>query len=784
MTKFLFALYLLISCITSLNAQNVTISGNVSNQQTGEQLIGATIVDTINLIGNASNKFGFYTLTVSANEKCVLQCSFIGYKTKYITIKPNNDTTINFKLKSGEEIDEVSVFASSKIEDRTEISKIEIPIKQIRNLPSISGEANILKAYQLMPGVQSGSEGNSGLFVRGGTPDQNLFLLDDVPLYNVTHLGGLYSVFDPSMVKSIELYKGGFPARYGGRVSSVIDVRNRDGNLYKYKGEIGFSLILSKFFIEGPIIKDKSSFAFSLRRSNLDIYSYLFNRLVNNPYNTGYTFYDINFKANYILSPNNRLFVSVYHGRDKYYYKEKENEVMSEYSYDSKSELKWGNSAASLRWYHVFSGKVFNNLTLAYTKYNYQNNNLYKQTNLTDNTVLSDEFSLQSTVNDIILKSDCEIPISGNKFRIGGKYIKHFFTPSHISYSQSLGDSNIISPDVANELNTDEIAVYAEFVYQLLKNLSVNAGVRAESYFVENKTFLSIQPRIIANYKIYNLWALKASYCMMQQNIHLLTNSNTGLPTDLWLPATKNVKPEKSKQLTIGIAHTTKLNYEFSIEAYHKTLNNLIEYKEGILLFGTSQTWENKIEKEGKGRVIGLEFLVKKNMGRTTGWIGYTLSKSERSFENIDNGNYFPFKYDQRHDFSITLNYDISEKLNLSGTWVYHTGHAITLPTGKYQLYTFDYSDSNSENQHIMEDVHIYSNKNAYRMPAYHKLDIGLNYTKKKKNGVSKWTVGVYNAYNRQNAYYLFFKETDGETKLYQQSAFPILLNFGYSFLF
>ena len=341
-------------CILNFLAfsQKVTISGYVLDKNTGEHLLGANIYDNTNHTGHITNKFGFYSIILTKGEFCIFQYSYVGYSSLSITITPRSDTTINIKLIAGTNLEEVQITTAKKekLEKRNEISKVEIPIEQIKTLPNITGESDILKAYQLMPGIQSGSEANNGLYVRGGTPDQNLFLLDDVPLYNVSHLGGLYSVFDPSMVKSVELYKGGFPARYGGRTSSVVDVRNKDGNLYNYGGELGLSLLLSKLFVEGPIKKDNASFAFSIRRSNLDLYSSLYNWLVSNPYNTGYTFYDINLKSNYILSKNDRLFINFYQGKDKFYYKEKGNkESICDYNYNSESELKWGNSSASLR---------------------------------------------------------------------------------------------------------------------------------------------------------------------------------------------------------------------------------------------------------------------------------------------------------------------------------------------------------------------------------------------------------------------------------------------------
>lgn len=781
---------LLLANSNSIIAQQVTISGYVADKTTGEYLIGANVFDTTNFNGCTTNKYGYYSIKTEKGKTRAIKFSFVGYSSISLIKSFRRDTTINVKLISvTTNLSEVQVFSSKKerLEQRTEISKIDIPLHQIKSLPSLTGEADIIKAFQLMPGVQSGSEGNNGLFVRGGTPDQNLFLLDDVPIYNVSHLGGLYSVFDPSMVKSIELYKGGFPARYGGRVSAVVDVRNIDGNLYSHHGEVGFSILLSKLFLEGPIKKDKASYALSLRRSNLDIYSFVVGKMIRNPEIYGYTFYDINLKTNYIISPRDRIFLSIYNGRDNFFYKLKEKvSSFQEYDYLSKYNTSWGNSSASLRWYHVFNGKLFNNLTLAYSKYQYKNYSFSQQKVKPENSFLSDEYQYLSNVRDLILKTDLEVPLDKNKLRTGVMYVRHFFNPGSVSYSQKVQmnqiDTVTNSPEPSLNLSSNEITAYLEYSWHLKEKLSGNFGINSNYYFDGKKGFKSIEPRILLNYLILQNLAIKVSYCLMQQNLHLLTNSNTGLPSDIWLPSTFRIKPEGSRQISLGLAHTTNRGYEVSIESYIKKLSNLIDYKEGVLIYENSLNWDEKIETEGIGFVRGIEFLLQKKEGRINGWIGYTISKNERKFKNLNSGEYFPFLYDQRHDFSIVLNYELSKKFSFSGTWIYHTGHAITLPTGKYQL--IDINSYNPGNQYLTKDVHIYSDKNEYRLPAYHRLDFGINYTKPTERGIKKWTLGIYNAYNRQNAYYLYFKTENGVTKLFQQSLFPLIVNFGYSFLF
>lgn len=788
--KILFFLFYILS-LTGM-AQNFTISGYVMDNNTGEYLIGASVYDTLSHTGTITNKYGFFTIKIDKSNLCWLRFSFVGYNSFYQCFVNKKDTTVFIKLAAGTNLEQVTISSlhKEKLEQRTESSKVEIPLQQIKILPSLAGEPDILKAYQLMPGIQAGSEGNNGLFVRGGSPDQNLYLLDDVPLYNVSHLGGLFSVFDPSMVKSVEVYKGGFPARYGGRISSVIDVRNKDGNLYNQHSEVGLGIFLSKIFTEGPVFKNKSSYALSVRRCNLDLYTYLYSKLIGNPEINGYTFYDINLKSNFILSGKDRLFISIYSGSDKFYVKLKDKmSLPTEFEYSSKHITKWGNKTASLRWYHVFGGKIFHNLTLAYTQYEFKNYDLSEKiTKTADNISFLDEYKFLSKVQDLIFKTDMEVPVDKNTFRAGGIYTRHYFNPGFVSHTQKTKinqfDTILNSPEPNIGLYADELSAYIEFNWHIKEKLSGNIGVHTNNYLIDSKLFPSFEPRILLNFLLLKNISVKAFYCFMKQNLHLLTNSNTGLPSDLWLPSTSKIKPEQSEQYGISIAHTTKSNYELSIEAYIKSLKNLIEYKEGILVFESSLNWDEKAETGGIGSVKGVECLLQKKSGRTNGWIGYTFSKNFRQFDNLNNGLSFPYIYDQRHQFSLVVNYELSDKLSLSGTWLYHSGHSITLPTGKYQMINMNYTDSYYGDRTVMSEVHIYSEKNGYRMPDYHRLDLGLNFTVPKKKGVSKWTIGIINVYNRQNAYFLYFKTTDGKTSLYQQSLFPILVNFGYTFIF
>ncbi len=762
----------------------ISISGYISDSLSGERLIGANIYETVSLKGTSSNNFGYYVLKLNKRDVIQLNFSYVGYKPRQIYLKTNGDTVINISLVSNNNnIEQITVNGEKSREELTEISKITLLPAVIKIVPSLTGEPDLLKTFQLMPGVNQGTEGTSGLNVRGGSPDQNLFLLDDVPLYNVMHLGGLYSVFDPSAIKSVDLYKGGFPARYGGRISSIIDIRNKDGNINQYNIEIGLSLILSKFFVEGPLIKGKASFLLSARRSNLDIYSILFNKYLSNSGDYyAYYFYDVNLKMNYILDDRNRVYVAFYKGLDNFYHKYSESSYTSGFEYNGYSGLKWGNTALSSRWQHVFANQATNNLTIASTFYKFDNKNTFTAFNQEQNLGSSSNYRLTSNIHDLILKSDLQIPINASDIKTGFEIAYHNFNPSAINYSYNTMDTQATDPVIDNETEAFSGSFYIERIFNLTEKFSSNVGFRYNFFYTENTFFHLPEPRLIMNYRMFSTWAIKASYCMMSQNIHLLTNSGTGLPSDLWVPSTQQVRPEKSNQFTIGLTHTSSSkNYKMSAEAYYKTLSNLIEYKEGILVYSPDYSWTEKVEKNGKGNAKGVELMIEKQKGRFTGWVSYTLSKSERVFSNIQDGEAFPYKYDQRHNISIVLNYNISERLSASAVWQYHTGNAITLAQGKYEVLIENYYRNGVQQ---LEEVHVYSKRNACRMPAYHKLDLGLNYTLTKKRGIAIWNIGLFNAYNHQNAYFLFFKENNGITQLYQQSIFPLLLNFGYTFKF
>ena len=759
-TKFLFCIFFIFISYVSVFSQKYTINGKVIDKYTGENIIGAIIFDTNSGNNSNTNSYGFYAVSFSKQDTVYLQISKLGYRPIIQKIKLKSDTTINFQLSENTQIDEVII----QEKKNTTLGVINISAEQINTLPLIGAEADLIKAFQLMPGVQSGNEGSSGLYVRGGSPDQNLILLDDVPLYYVNHLGGFVSIFNSNAINDVKLIKGSFPARYGGRLSSVLDVRIKDGNLKKMHYNYSIGTLSSKFFYETPIKKDKSSFMFSARGFLWGFIWQPVSRLILKNVSVGYNFYDINLKYNLIINDKNRIYFSVYTGNDNLKYKVKDKPLKANYL------LNWGNTLSSFRWNKVFSKKTFSNLTIAYTRYKYLNEINYTDKNTKENII--SQYS--AGINDFSLKYDFNyFPVKNYSVNFGIQAIKHKFNPGAVFEYFAVGDSTVKETTIGNnKLQSSEGAFYLENKISINNFTDINAGIRMSDYFVENKHFLSAEPRVLLNLYFSEKLSLKSSYTETQQNIHLLTSSTVGLPADIWVPATKYAQPEKAKQFSVGIfKFLPKKNIEISIEGYYKNLNKLVAYKEGINFKSATTSWENKIEINGKGRSYGIELLLQKKIGKTTGWLAYTFSKTNRQFNNINNGNAYPFKYDRTHDISVVIVRKINKNITLSASWIFGSGYPYNLPLNKY------ISTNNDE-------IFNWSERNSYRMRSYHHLDLSLFFTKNKKNGIRKWSVNIYNVYNRQNPYYYYLSDESGTWKLYQQSLFPIMPSISYSFEF
>lgn len=782
---------ILFFCFSLSFGQKVTISGYLSDVSNGEKLIGANIYDKESLKGTTSNTYGFFSFT-SDKKEITLVFSYVGYQTIEFPLSVKKDTLLNLELSSSVLLKEFEVSAenSEKIQERTQMSTIQIPMKQIETLPAFMGERDVIKVIQLLAGVQVGSEGTTGLFVRGGGNDQNIILLDGVPVYNISHLFGFFSIVNSEAVNSVELTKGGFPARYNGRLSSVIDIRMKEGNAKKLGGSASIGLISSKFTLEGPIIKDKASFIFCARRTYIDVLARpLIKKYSGENTVGGYYFYDINGKINYKFNDRSRVYFSSYTGSDKAYLKTTDEYEYDIYKYhsESNSQLKWGNFLNILRWNYMITPKLFANVTGTYSRYQsligQSSESIYKEKGKKD---VEETYSYEyiTGIVDWGGKIDFDYLPSPNHFvRFGINETYHTFTPgvNTVKY-----DSQYLKSDTvygAEPMYSHEFSAYIEDDFKLGSRLKLNPGINISSYFVKDTSYFNPQPRFSANFMLTEFLSIKASYARMNQYVHLLANNTIGLPTDLWVPVTDTIPPPSSDQIAFGLAYNLLDDYEFSIESYYKKMKNLIEYKDGASFFQTTEAdWQRKVE-IGEGLAYGLEFFLQRKTGKLTGWIGYTISKTTREFENLNYGKSFAFKYDRRHDFKTAISYDFTDRINFGIIWVYGTGNAVTLPVSTYRA--FVPGGSNYYYYNGSDEINNYESRNGFREPAYHRLDLSVNFEKKLKYYTRTWTIAVYNAYNRKNPFMLQIEYNQyGEKKLMQYSLFPVLPSFSYNITF
>ncbi|MDX2245730.1 MAG: TonB-dependent receptor [Bacteroidia bacterium] len=800
--------------IAAQNPQRFTISGYVTDAETGEKLITATVYDNLTKQGSITNDYGFFSLTLKSGP-VELVSSFSGYKPFQTRFVLNQDTTITLSLGIFA-LEEVEIVAEEeeRIEQKTEMSTIDVPIQQIRKLPALLGEVDVIKAIQLMPGVKSGSEGTTGMYVRGGGPDQNLILLDGVPLYYVSHLGGFFSVFNADALSSVKLVKGGFPARYGGRLSSVLDIRMKEGNINKFEGEGSIGLISSKLSFQGPIIKGKTSFIVSGRRTYFDLFSRPISKAVSKGNTSfGYYFHDFNAKVNHTFSDKDRLYLSFYLGDDNLDLKEKyiagKKGDANYSSNEFKNRIGWGNDLAALRWNHIWSPRLFSNLTATYSKYELGIRYDEKSEFMQNDTLRSSSsfFEYISGIRDWAAKLDFDFyPVPSHDIKFGINSTFHKFTPGSLGYRENSGSTQIDTTLKTKIHNTIETSLYIEDNFQIGRRFSANIGVHAVNYQVSEQSLFSIQPRASFRLQLTDKMSFKGSYVQMTQFIHLLTNSTVGLPIDLWVPATDKVPSQSSWQAAGGLATSLwEDQFEVSVEGYYKKMEGLIAFKEGTNFFlgGINEgTWENIVETGGQGEAYGAELLVQKKKGKTTGWIGYTLSWNFRQFDELNGGLKFPDRYDRRHDLSVVVSHAFNERISVAGTWVFGTGNAITLPSGNYAtLENWDFWGNN--NTGSFEPISIssalwgdfsarlYENgRNGFRMEPYHRLDLGVNLTKKTKWGERTWNFGIYNAYNRLNPFaYYIRNDYDSNTQTYtpklkKLSLFPVIPSVSYSFKF
>jgi len=740
-------------------SRKFTISGYVTDGTSSETLIGANILESRQQQGTTTNPYGFYSITLPAGET-ELSFSYLGYTTRQYRLELSKDTLINVLMQDNNQLEEV-VIVSDKAEagiTATQMGAQEIPIAQIKNTPSILGEADVMKTIQLMPGVQAGVEGSAGLYVRGGGPDQNLILLDGVPVYNVDHLFGFFSVFTPEAVKKVTLFKSSFPARFGGRLSSVVDVRSNDGDMKKYHGTLSVGLLSSKIQLEGPIIRDKTSFNISARRSYIDLIAKPF---MPKDDKISYYFYDINAKINHKFSDRSRLFLNFYNGKDSYYFKTTDS---SSSMYKDKMSLNWGNTIATARWNYIFNQKLFSNTTVAYNKYRMDaNSTVYTKTNLIESISESNYHSnYHSGICDWSYLIDFDYnPTPAHHIKFGAGYLHHDFRPEVATSKIQEKEDGITKQDtlynsISNStIQAHEVSAYIEDNFDIGSRLRMNVGLHLSMFRVQRRNYFSAQPRVSARYQLTRHTALKASYTKMSQYIHLLSSTPISMPTDLWVPVTSKIKPMQAHQYSLGSYYTGLPGWEFSVEGYYKQMRNVLEYKEGVSFLGSSSGWENKVEM-GKGRSMGIEFMAQKTTGKTTGWIAYTLAKSDRKFAigGINNGERFPYKYDRRHNLSLVVNHKFSNRIDIGASWIFSTGGTATIAEEVTAIIR--------PGEDAIQQKDYIEKRNNYRLPASHRLNIGVNFNKKTKHGVRTWNISLYNAYNAMNPTMIYSNNSGG----------------------
>lgn len=766
LATFLLVISLGLYCLPLMAQQNVVLSGTVRDKKTGESLIKAVIrIQELPNAGIISNEYGFYSLSLPKGNY-VAVVSQVGYETLVQKIKLDSSVSIDFKLETKNQLREVVVESSRKNDNLTkaQMGTETINMSAISKVPVIFGEKDLLKTIQLLPGVKSAGEGNSGFFVRGGGADQNLILLDEAPVYNATHLLGFFSTFNSDAIKDATIIKGNSGSQYGGRLSSVLDVKMKEGNNQDYTVNGGLGLISSKVSIEGPLQKNKSSFILSGRRTYADMFLKATEKFKDNIL----YFYDLNAKANYQINAKNKVYISGYFGRD-------------ELGLGQDFGIDWGNKTGTIRWNKIISNRLFLNTSLIYSDYNYN----VKLRNGTTN------FNINSNIKDVNLKQDYTLYANGlNTLRFGFNSILHTITPSTFS-------GTVINSVAKEGRNGLENAFYLTNNYRANNQLTIDYGMRLSMYTLmggdvyniyENgvvkssvklnrssfgKTYANLEPRITTNYRISDETSIKAGYARNVQHLHLLSNSVASSPSDQWIGNSYNIKPEIADQLSLGyVTKLFKSKFELTAETYYKYLQNQIDYKDGAEINTVSDV--ESVLLYGIGRAYGLELLLKKKEGRLTGWVGYTLSKTERKIDGINEGKWYNARQDRTHDISVVGIYELNSRWSISGVFVYNTGDAVTYPTGKYNLQG--------------QTLYQYAARNANRMPAYHRLDFSATYEKNKtKRMHGSWNFSLYNVYGRENAFRISFKDDPNDptrTQIIRTALFKWVPSVTYQFKF
>jgi CarboxypepD_reg-like domain/TonB-dependent Receptor Plug Domain len=746
-----------------VNSQNVTLSGTIRDAQNGGILIGASVYLPELKRGTITNEFGFYSLQIPANTVKV-QFSFVGFTPQYQDVLVRENLTLNVELQADNELQTVTVTSDSYREQvqTTQMSVVRLTTKEAKLIPALLGETDILKTLQLKPGVQSGSEGQSGISVRGGQTDQNLFLLDDAVVYNPLHLFGFFSAFNGDAVKDVRLFKGDFPAQYGGRLSSVVDIRTDEGNRREYQVSGGLGLIASRLTVQGPIKKDKISFIAGFRRTYADVFTRLVNEASKDKPNFNpipdYFFYDFNAGINADLGKKDKLFITAYHGQDRFGL---DND-------NFRANFNWGNSVLSARWNRVINPKLFMNTTASFSNYDYKITNSFG----------AFSFSLGSGVQDYTLKTDLTyFPNNRHQLRMGAMATQHTFEIGRANFNAT---DSLINFSTGQNLDATQYGIYINDEWELTKRWKVNVGFRGSAFYNDNQWFAAPEPRLSARYIVNNNVSLKGGYTYMSQYLHLVSNSGASLPTDVWYPSEKAVKPQRMNQLAGGVTWNIGDKYLFTNEIFYKWGFNQVDFRDGAQIFANDNLAQEFVF--GKAWSYGNEIYLEKKLGKLRGWIGYTLMWSWRQFDSINVGQKFPSRYDRRHDFTFVGVWDISKKWTISTAFVFSTGNAVTLPVGR----TF-FQGTSLDRLFVAP---IYTERNAFRFPDYQRLDINFIYKWQRKKRDNDLTLSFYNTTNRRNPYFIYYEEIKNSNGLPQSfrakqvSLFPIIPAVTWNFKF
>ena len=768
----------------------IRISGYVYDAETGDAIITCNVYDKEGLTGTTTNRFGFYNLLLPADGKShEVVFSFIGYKRITVAVPPH-DTLVTVHLPVEENrlgaVEVKAVRNDNLATVRSAAMGIsKMSAREIVALPALAGEADLMKSITVLPGIKGGADGTAGIYVRGGSIDQNLILLDGVPIYNPYHLWGFLSSFNVDAVNDVTITKGAFPARYGGRLSSVVDITMKEGNNQQWTGDVTVGLLSAKGSVSGPVVKDKASVMITARRTYADLIVVPVRQIINSgdgyKEKEGYNFTDLNTKFNYKLSDKDRLYFSGFMSRDKYYHqikdKKDKDENGKQNDFLTSSDKGWGNVIAALRWNHLFKRKIFVNTTAYYSSYRYyshdelelqeqQEDDLYRKNN---------KVEYRSDISDLAIKQDYQaIPSGKHSIRFGYGGIYHTFRPGITSFYAKTDEDTLHNDTGSLPVYAWELSAYAEDDWKATRWLRLNAGVHLSTFLVGGTSYYSLEPRLSVRFRLTPTVSLKAGYARMTQYVHLLTTSGLTQSSDLWVPATDTVKPEYSEQVSVGTAVAIGKMFLLEVEGYYKTMDNVIEYKNNTSFLQKGVTWQDKIT-AGKGTAYGAEFFLKKTAGRLTGSVSYTLSWSERLFEDLNFGKTFPFRYDRRHDVSLTGNYRFNDRWSLNAMWVYYSGNAVTVPTDAYV--SPDYNSGGGKLSYFPSPnviiSYYYNNdiitssphRNNYRLPSYQRLDVTATYRKPMRRGEWNLMFGITNLYNHFNAsYYTVYEKVEPST--------------------